>query len=289
MLAGQYASQYLHVNEVRIHYITAGPEDGPPVVLLHGFPEFWYGWRSQIPALAEAGYRVVVPDQRGYNLSSKPKGIRHYDIDRLARDVIAMCDALGYKQVNLAGHDWGAAVAWWVAMHYPSRVKRLAILNVPHPYVMLQNILRNRHQRHKSWYIFFFQLPFLPELLLKSSGHRRALRLLENSGLPGSFLPRDLSFYQQAWSQPRTWTGMVNWYRAIRRRARGKIPATKLQAPVLIIWGKQDAALEAVMAAQSLAYCQNGRLEYVAEATHWVQHDKAEKVNRWLLNFFAGN
>ncbi|HAY84537.1 MAG TPA: alpha/beta hydrolase [Chloroflexi bacterium] len=286
-MVNQYASNYLDVNQVRLHYKTAGPAGGEPILLLHGFPEFWYGWRSQIPALAAAGYRVIVPDQRGYHLSDKPRGPRNYDIDLLARDVIALIDALGLEQVQLAGHDWGAMVAWWVAMHYPERVSRLAVLNVPHPYVMVQNILHNRIQRRKSWYVYFFQLPWLPELILSSRRHKRALRMLEKGGLPGSFIAQDLACYQQAWSQPRTWTGMINWYRATKRWIGGKIPSTKVQVPVLIIWGKNDGALESVMAEESLAFCLAGRLEWVPEATHWVQHDAAEKVNNWLLDFFG--
>jgi pimeloyl-ACP methyl ester carboxylesterase len=281
-----YPSQYLTINQIRLHYKTAGPIDGDPVVLLHGFPEFWYGWRNQIPALTEAGYRVIIPDQRGYHLSDKPRGIRNYSLDLLAGDVIALIDALGYERVHLAGHDWGAVVAWWVAMHSPSRVNRLAILNGPHPYVMFQNLLHNRNQRRRSWYMFFFQLPFLPELLLSQNGHERALRLLKSSSLSGSFSSEDLSQYRQAWSQPRAWTGMINWYRAIRRRVGGKGSAVRVQVPVLLIWGEKDAAFEPVMVEQSLKFCPAGRLELVPRAAHWVQHDAADKVNAWLVDFF---
>ena len=281
------SSDELQVNQIRIHYRAAGPANGEPVVLLHGFPEFWYGWRNQIPALAAAGYRVIVPDQRGYNVSSKPRQIRQYDLDLLAGDVIGLIDSLGFERVHLAGHDWGAAVAWWVAMHHSSRVKRLAILNVPHPHVMIPNILHKPSQRRKSWYIFFFQLPLLPEFVLSMKGHRIASSLLRRSSLPGSFSQEDIARYREAWSQPGAWNGMINWYRAARRRTFGKLPPTRVQPPVLIIWGKNDGALESEMAEQSLEYCRDGQLKFVPDATHWVQHDAVDRVNTWLVNFFS--
>jgi len=287
MKNAQINTQYQQVAQVRIHYQVAGPSGGDPVVLLHGFPEFWYGWRSQIPALADLGYRVIVPDQRGYHLSDKPRGIRQYDIDLLARDVIGLIEGLGLARVHLAGHDWGGLVAWWVAMHYPEWVKRLAILNAPHPYVMMRNLYRSRIQRRRSWYILFFQLPFLPELALSYSGHKTAARMLERGGLPGSFLLDDIERYRQAWGQPRAWTGMINWYRAIRRLIFGRISPTRVQMPALIIWGKRDQALGVEMAEQSSAFCDHGRLQIIPEATHWVQHDAADQVNGWLADFFG--
>jgi pimeloyl-ACP methyl ester carboxylesterase len=275
------------VNGLRYHYKVAGPADGKLVLLLHGFPEFWYGWRHQIEALAKAGFRVVVPDQRGYNKTEKPRGLRNYEIGVLAKDVILFMDRLGAEKIFLVGHDWGAAVAWQVASEYPERVKRLAILNVPHPRVMVKNIRKNRTQRRKSWYIFFFQLPLIPEILLRFGNHQGAARMLQASGKPGTFSSEDLAQYRAAWSQPRAWTGMINWYRALRRQVRQSGGARRIKPPTLIIWGEQDAALEASMAAESLALCEDGRLEMVPEATHWVQHDAAGKVNEWLVAFFS--
>jgi pimeloyl-ACP methyl ester carboxylesterase len=148
------------LSEVHLHYVEAG--EGPLVVLLHGFPDFWYGWRHQIPAIARAGFRVVAPDLRGYNLSSRPEGIQAYALRRLAGDVRELIAERGETEANLAGHDWGANVAWAVAAWHPESVRRLAILNVPHPRRMSEG-LRTLHQLRRSWYIFFFQLPRLPE------------------------------------------------------------------------------------------------------------------------------
>ncbi len=290
-------SQYTTGREVRLHYKIAGPETGETVVLLHGFPEFYYGWRNQVEPLVKAGFRVVIPDQRGYNLSDKPRGIRHYDLDLLARDVIWLMEDLAVEKVYLAGHDWGAAVAWWLGMRYPERVNRLAVLNVPHPAVMFRNVLENPVQRRRSWYIFFFQIPVLPELLLGMMRSRVGVQLLKGSGRPGSFGPEDLEAYQAAWSQPRAWTGMIHWYRAVFYRAlmrwtlkvktENHLMQSKVDVPVLIIWGEKDVALESSMATESLSFCRESRLEMVPDATHWVQHDAAERVSSWLIEFFS--
>ena len=144
----------MFTNGVNLHVVMTGAQDGPLVILLHGFPEFWYGWRKQMPALAAAGYAVWAPDQRGYNRSDKPAGVGAYHIDTLADDIAGLIAASGREQVYLVGHDWGAAVAWWVAGKYPTRIKKLAILNVPHPAVMRRAVLEDAEQRKRSWYIF---------------------------------------------------------------------------------------------------------------------------------------
>src|SRR5882672_9166962 len=149
--------------DIELHAVTTGPKDGPVVVLLHGFPEFWYGWRKQIEPLAAAGFHVIVPDQRGYNLSSKPSGVAAYSLTELVSDVIAIADQLDQEKIYLAGHDWGAAVAWSAALLHPQRVAKLVVLNVPHPSVMRKFMKTRLRQVLRSWYMFFFQLPWLPE------------------------------------------------------------------------------------------------------------------------------
>ena len=275
------------VNGLRLHVVAAGPADGRPVVLLHGFPEFWRGWLKQMEPLAEAGFRVIVPDQRGYNLSDKPRGVGAYRVPALVADLIGLLDHFGYARVCLAGHDWGAAVAWAAALAQPSRVERLAILNVPHPAVMTRTLLRSPRQLLKSWYIFFFQIPGLPEALL-SAGHGVALgNLLRRSGAPGTFTPADLAAYHEAWAQPGAVTAMLNWYRAAVRYGALAGPARRVRVPVLLLWGRRDVALSAEMAPASAALCDDAQLIFFDEATHWVQHDKAEAVTRHLRGFFA--
>jgi pimeloyl-ACP methyl ester carboxylesterase len=194
---------YAELADVRLHYVEAG--DGPLIVLLHGFPEFWFGWRSQIPELAAAGFRVVAPDMRGYNLSSRPHGVAAYDVGRVARDICELIKERGGTSVGLAGHDWGGGVAWTVAITRPEVVRRLAILNVPHPRPLRRG-LRTPRQLAKSWYILFFQLPWLPERI----GLRYFLRGMKQDSRPGAFTQHDLARYSEAWSQPGAPRGMIN-------------------------------------------------------------------------------
>lgn len=282
-------SHFIPTNNIHIHVMTDGPENGTPVVLLHGFPEFWYGWRRQIPALVEAGFRVIVPDQRGYNLSDKPKGVAAYDVDVLARDVIGLLDHFGIQKARLVGHDWGAVVAWTVAIQYPERLEKLAILNVPHPDVMTHFILTNPTQRKKSWYVYFFQIPILVEWILRRKNFDALANMLVQSGRRGTFTPEDLLEYKKAWSQPGALTGMLNWYRAaVRRGMRAAFVRSaprRVTVPTLMLWGKRDVALSFEMAQPSIELCQSGELVSFNRATHWVQHDAADEVNQRLLTF----
>jgi len=280
-----YESTHLQTNGVQLHIVTAGPENGQPVILLHGFPEFWYGWREQIPVLAEAGYRIIVPDQRGYNLSDKPEGVKSYRVDALAGDILGLIDALGYDKVHLVGHDWGAIVAWSFAILHPKRLHKLGILNVPHPAVMNQFLRRDKEQKRKSWYIFFFQLPWLPEFFLRSDDWRNSVRMLLGSSKRGSFSKDDILKYKKAWAQPGAISSMINWYRASRRYPPRMPKKPRVSVPTLVLWGKQDVALSHRMAQPSIDYCDEGKLIFFEDATHWVQHDKADEVNRLLLDF----
>lgn len=276
---------YFENDGVRLHAIAAGPKDGSVVVLLHGFPEFWYGWRKQIEPLAAAGFRVIVPDQRGYNLSSKPRGAASYALTALVSDVIAMADQLGQQKIFLAGHDWGAAVAWSAALLHPQRIAKLAILNVPHPSVMLKFLNTRPRQLLRSWYMFLFQLPWLPEVIFSASDFRFGARSLLNSSRPGTFSPEDLARYRAAWSQPGALTAMINWYRALFRH-RAKFRDRTVHVPTRILWGERDAFLLTEMAHESLHYCINAELFTFAEATHWLQHEEPARVFEILVEFF---
>lgn len=274
------------VGAVTLHLVSAGPIDGPPVVLLHGFPELWYGWRGQLPALVRAGYRVLVPDQRGYNTSEKPSDVRDYRIDLLVDDVLGLLDVCGYASAAVVGHDWGAAVAWRLAARAPERVERLAVLNVPHPQVLLRALWTNPRQLMRSWYMFFFQLPWLPEWLL---GRKRAAALvgmLRSSSRAGSFSREDLDIYRQAWCQPGAVRSMLAWYRAMIRLRPSPIPGL-IQAPTMILWGRLDSALGAELVQPSLERCAQAEVRWFDQATHWVQHDAAEQVNAALLAFLT--
>ena len=280
-----YEERCFQNGSVTLHAVVSGPKDGPIVVLLHGFPEFWYGWHRQIEPLATAGFRVIVPDQRGYNLSSKPRGVASYALNELVSDIIAIADQLGQEKILLAGHDWGAAVAWSVALLHPERIAKLAVLNVPHPSVMRRYVYTRLQQMLRSWYIFFFQIPRLPEAFLSAFNFRNAARALTRSSRPGTFSAEDLAQYRAAWSQPGALTAMINWYRAA---IRNRIPFRDrtVRVPTRILWGERDRFLMAEMAHESLRYCANGELFTLAEASHWLQHEEPEKVSQRLVEFF---
>jgi pimeloyl-ACP methyl ester carboxylesterase len=278
----------LTTNGVTLHAVHSGPEAGPLVLLLHGFPEFWFGWRHQISALAGAGHRVLAPDQRGYNTSDKPMRVADYALDILAADVIGLIDAAGGgAQAALIGHDWGGIVAWWTALRYPERVERLAVLNAPHPVAFRRYLIRHPTQLLRSWYAFFFQLPGLPEAVFRRANWKALARVLRTTSRPGTFRAEDLERYRQAWSEPGAIRAMIHWYRAALRH-RPPPPADLIvSVPTLVIWGVHDTALSRGLAEASLALCRDGRLEWVEEATHWVQHEEPERVNRLLLEFLG--
>ncbi len=272
---------------VTLHAALAGPADGPLVVLLHGFPEFWYGWRHQIGPLAAAGLRVVAPVQRGYNLSGKPEGTSAYALDRLADDVLALADALGHERFAVVGHDWGGVVAWHLAAREPGRVARAAVLNAPHPATVQAFARAHPSQLARSWYVAFFQLRGIPEGLMRLGDHAWLSRALVGSSRPGTFTEADLRLYREAWRRPGALTAMVNWYRALPRRppppGHGRVGGV----PVRVIWGDRDAFLDPALVEAGLALCDRGEAFLLKDATHWVQHEEATAVNRLLVEFLA--
>jgi len=276
---------YIETNGICLHVVQAGPKSGIPVILLHGFPEFWYGWRKQIPALVEAGCRVIVPDQRGYNLSDKPKDVKSYHVSSLVEDILGLINALEYEKVNLVGHDWGAGVAWTLANKYPERLHRLGILNVPHPAVMRRFLLRDFEQIRRSWYVFLFQLPWLPEAGLKRDDWRGLIGSLRNTSKPNSFTDEDILKYKEAWSQPGALTAMINWYRALIQQVPKLPDDPRIQVRTLMMWGMRDFALSHRMARPSMDYVNDGNLILFPEATHWLHLDAAEEVNHYLIDF----
>lgn len=279
------AHHYITTNGVTLHVVQDGPQEGPPLIFLHGFPEFWFGWRQQIPFFAGAGYRVWAPDQRGYNLSEKPTRIEDYNLDLLAADVAGLIRQTGRDKAFLVGHDWGAAVAWWVALKYPDLLDKLAILNVPHPIVMRRFVRRSWEQRLRSWYMAFFQLPWLPEYILTTGEAEVVVEMLKGTSRVGSFSDSELEQYQRAALRPGAMTAMLNWYRAMARTHTERLDNLRVTVPTLIIWGVHDVALSREMASLSLEMCDDGDLFFLEEATHWVQHDEPHRVNELLLAF----
>ncbi len=255
------------------------------MLFLHGFPEFWYGWRRQIGHFAASGYRVLVPDQRGYNLSDKPWRVSAYALDKLTLDAVGLLDWAGCERGFVVGHDWGAAVAWWLAIRFPERVKRLAIINLPHPTVMRHHLKTNPVQRRKSRYMLYFQFPWYPERKFRSRNFRSPVRSLQAIARPGTFSDEDMELYREAWGRDGAIRGMLNWYRAALRHPPRRVPDARVKPPTLIVWGAADRWLGSEMVQPSVEMCHAGRAELIEEGTHWVQHEYPDRVNRLLMDF----
>jgi len=277
------------VNGVRLHYVEAGA--GPLVVLLHGFPEFWYSWRHQIPALAAAGFRVLAPDQRGYNESDKPAGVDAYRVEALTADVAGLIRHVGEARAAVVGHDWGGVLAWYLPVQYPELVDRLVVLNAPHPLAYLRE-LRRGGQLLRSWYVLFFQLPGLPERLIRAGDFAAVRRMLRRQPVrPDAFTEEDVERYRVALARPGALTAALNYYRAavrgggLRRAARKMRP---IPVPTLLLWGEQDPALSVRLTEGLEAWVPDLRVERIADASHWVQNDAPERVNQALVNFLRG-
>ncbi|MBN1657209.1 MAG: alpha/beta hydrolase [Anaerolineae bacterium] len=271
---------------VQLHTVLAGPPDGRLVLLLHGFPDCWYGWHHQIPALARAGYRVAVPDQRGYNLSEKPAGVEAYKVDLLTADVAALIRALGHERAAIVGHDWGGFVAWRLAMDYPHLVEQLAILNAPHPRAVARALKgRDWAQALRSWYIALFQLPWLADALFGFSPRATARFVFRAYGARrDAFTEEDLEILAAALAQPGAMTAMIHWYRASFRYPPARRGAD-IHAPTLVLWGEEDPALGKELTYGLEKWVPDLRLHYLPHVGHWVQSEAAGDVNDHLLTF----
>lgn len=270
--------------------VTMAGEGDKLALLLHGFPECAYSWRNQIPLLAKLGYRVWAPDLRGYGKSDRPLGVDAYSIDKLEQDVADLIDAAGAKSVLLVGHDWGAAIAWNFAMYNQQALERLVIMNVPHPACM-QKGLRTLRQLKKSWYMVFFQIPGLPEYLIRQGNYAAVGRAFRGMAIDKSRFPDDVvDVFRKNAAEPGGLTAMINYYRALPRslsmaKKRG-IP--KLNVPTLMVWGEADTALGKELTYSTDKYVSDLTLRYLPNVSHWVQQEAPEKVNAmlqaWLTN-----
>jgi epoxide hydrolase 4 len=269
------------VNGVRLHAVVAGDEDDPLVVLLHGFPEFWYTWHEQIEPIVEAGYRVVVPDQRGYNLSEKPQAVRAYQLRDLSRDVVDLIASEGHESAHVLGHDWGGAVAWDLARRYSDSVDRLAVINAPHPVAFRQQLASNPEQLRRSWYMLAFQVPWLPERCCRYGDYRLLERALRETSAAGTF-DGMLVQYRHAWQRPGALTGMLNWYRAVARHPPSGL-SDRVEQPTTVIWGEADTALVPELGLASVQFCDRARLERLPETSHWVTHERPSRTAALLL------
>ncbi|MEB3231035.1 MAG: alpha/beta hydrolase [Leptolyngbyaceae bacterium] len=281
---------FVETNRIRLHCVTQG--EGELVVLLHGFPEFWYSWRHQIPALARH-FKVVVPDLRGYNDSDKPQ--TGYDLDTLSQDIQGLIHGMGYTKAHIVGHDWGGAIAWHLAQTFPQSIQRLAILNAPHPQQFMRELLSNMDQLRRSWYVLAFQIPNLPEWMIRLNLKNFLKNMLRDQAVrKGAFSRSDTEIYQAALEKPGALAAAIAYHRQLLspqawlqsfNLGRTVLPVT---APTLVLWGEDDGllshrlteGLEQLIAAPF-------QLKLIPQCGHWIQQEVPQTVNRELLQFLC--
>ncbi|MBW4664057.1 MAG: alpha/beta hydrolase [Chroococcus sp. CMT-3BRIN-NPC107] len=276
--------EYITTNGVKLHYVTQG--NGALMLMLHGFPEFWYSWRHQIPAFA-TDYQVVALDLRGYNDSDKPKAQSAYVMDEFIKDIEGVITGLGYDKCILVGHDWGGAIAWNFAYSRPQMVEKLIALNIPHPAKMAEG-LSTPQQLLRSWYMFFFQLPEIPEAVIQAGDYQLIENALQQIPVNKNALTRtDIEAYKNAASKRGALTAMLNYYRNITQQRMLSSDWSILEMPTLMIWGEGDVALGKELTYNTQAYVRNLQIKYIANAGHLVQQEQPQLVNQYIREFLA--
>jgi pimeloyl-ACP methyl ester carboxylesterase len=281
-------TSFVQTNGISLEVDQCGSGDRL-ALLLHGFPESKFSWRYQMPLLAKLGYRVWAPNLRGYGRSSRPTRVRDYHIDQLLADVAGLIDASGARETVLIAHDWGAIIAWMFAIRKVRPLSRLVIMNVPHP-SCLQREMRTVAQLRKSWYMFFFQIPWLPEAMLKSRGAEAIGRAFTEMAIDKSRFPTNVvQEYRQNAVQPGALRAMINYYRAGMRAGSAMFPdPANVDVPTLMIWGEDDTALGKATTFGTDKYVRDLTLRYLPGVSHWVQQEAPEKVNAMLEAWLTG-
>ena len=283
VLEEMWQHDYIVSNGVRLHYVTQG--EGSLMLMLHGFPEFWYSWRHQIPEFAK-DYKVVAVDLRGYNDSDKPPEQSAYVMSELMKDVEGVIKGLGYERCVLVAHDWGGVIAWNFAYAHPQMVERLIVLNIPHPAKFAEG-LRNPQQLMRSWYVFFFQIPILPELWLQAFDYEALGNAFVDMAIDKStFTPADIEAYKNAAAKRGALTAMINYYRNIFTSARPQ-DWSLLDVPTLMIWGEEDTALGKELTYGTQEFVRDFQIRYIPNCSHWVQQEKPELVNQYMREFLG--
>ncbi|XP_077521272.1 epoxide hydrolase 4-like isoform X1 [Amblyomma americanum] len=273
---------FITIEDATLHYVSAGKREKPLVLLLHGFPDFWFSWKHQILGL-KSDFWVVALDLRGYGRSSKSDRVVDYRGSRLVEDVHQLIISLGKRKANIVAHDWGAVIAWWLATKYENLVDKLVIINGPHPLAMKYQLEHSLSQILRSWYLVTFQLPWLPETCFCMND----MKLLDT--LLGAYDEEEREAMKYSFSKPGALTGPINYYRASFRLESDDLPPyRRLAVPALIVWGCHDAALTKDIAALTLQYAGSGRVEYVSDAGHWVHREQPKLVNDHIRRFLLG-
>lgn len=285
VLEGSWTHEFITINGVKLHYVTQG--EGPLMLMLHGFPEFWYSWRHQIPAFAN-DYRVVALDLRGYNESDKPPEGSAYIMSEFIADVKGTIAGLGYESCVLVGHDWGGAIAWYFTYAYPEMVDKLIVMNIPHPAKFAEAFPSNFQQMLRSWYIFAFQLPGLPEAVLQWNDYQAIASLFTDMAIDKTaFTQADLEAYKNAVAKRGALTAMLNYYRHAFQDFFTPQNWDVLHIPTLMIWGENDTALGTELTYGTEAYVDDLEICYIPNCSHWVQHEQPQLVNQYMRDFLS--
>jgi epoxide hydrolase 4 len=276
--------EFVRANGLRFHVAECGEGDRL-ALFLHGFPECWYSWRAQLPLLASLGYRAWAPDLRGYGETDRPEGVQSYAIERLMDDVAGLIDAARPRETVLVAHDWGGVIAWYFAMRKIRPLDRLVVMNLPHPAPM-ERELRTWRQRARSWYVLFFQLPWLPERLMRAGDYRTVREAFRGMAIDKSRFPKEvLQVYRDNAARPGALTAMLNYYRAFVRGGASRqqgLGYPPIDVPTLLLWGEEDTALGIETTQGTDAYVRNLTLRYLPRVSHWVQQEAPETVNAML-------
>lgn len=285
-LESAFQHQYITTNHVQLHYVAQGA--GPLMLMLHGFPEFWYSWRHQIPVFAQ-DYKVVALDLRGYNDSDKPKNASAYRLSELVKDVQGVIQGLGYDQCILVAHDWGGVIAWQFAYAHPDMLQKLIIMNLPHPAKFQEALRSNPQQMLRSWYIGFFQIPMLPELMFQADDYRAiASMFAERATNKNAFSTADLEAYKDAAAKRGALTAMINYYRSNLNILLKPKDWRILEVPTLLLWGEDDFALGKELTYGTKDYVRDLELHYLSQCSHWIQQEQPERVNQYMRTFLMG-
>jgi pimeloyl-ACP methyl ester carboxylesterase len=291
MSAAAIRHEFVQANGLRFHVAACGA--GERLALcLHGFPECWYSWRHQLPLLARLGYRAWAPDLRGYGESERPPQRDDYAIERLMADVAGLIDASGARSTVLLAHDWGGVITWYFALRKLRPLERLVIMNLPHPGVM-ERAMRTWRQLARSWYVLLFQIPRLPEALLRARNYRAIGDAFRNMAVDKTRFPDEvLQVYRANASRPGALTAMLNYYRALIRgggaRRQQRLGYPVIETPTLMIWGEHDSALGKETTYGTEEFVPNLTLRYLPNVSHWVQQEAPEAVNAMLEGWLTG-
>jgi pimeloyl-ACP methyl ester carboxylesterase len=290
-----FIDSYAEVNDIRLHYVSSG--EGKLIMFLHGFPEFWAEWENQLIEFGK-GYQAVAVDLRGYNLSSKPTGVEHYQVNIIAKDVKALAEHLGHERFILVAHDWGGGVAWFFANRYPDLVEKLIIINSPHAAVFARELLNNPAQQEASQYMLMFRTPEAEQILSKNN-YTVLFDALLTGGSGWKMSKDERKRYVEAWSQPGALTGGLNYYRVSpiypptspddENRLRGIMNLDRevfaITVPTLVIWGELDSALLNGNLKGLEDYIDDLTIERIPDGSHWVVHEQPELVNSLIRKF----